>query len=62
LTNTPLLEDPVLLEKFKAHDRIEYNPKTNLYSYKVRHKILLSIVPDVLFASMNTISGIRPRC
>ncbi|KAJ7356929.1 hypothetical protein DFH08DRAFT_850526 [Mycena albidolilacea] len=34
LTNTPLLEDPVLLEKFKAHDRIEYNPKTNLYSYK----------------------------
>jgi len=34
LTNTPLLEDPVLLEKFKAHDRIEYNPKTDLYSYK----------------------------
>ncbi|KAK7064581.1 transcription initiation factor IIE subunit beta [Favolaschia claudopus] len=34
MTNTPLLEDPVLLEKFKAHDRIEYNPKTNLYSYK----------------------------
>ncbi|KAF8213529.1 transcription initiation factor IIE subunit beta [Mycena galopus ATCC 62051] len=39
LTNTPLLEDPVLLEKFKAHDRIEYNPKTDLYSYKVRRKI-----------------------
>ncbi|KAJ7785879.1 transcription initiation factor IIE subunit beta [Mycena metata] len=34
LTNTPLLEDPVLLEKFKAHDRILYNPKTDLYSYK----------------------------
>ncbi|KAJ7225931.1 transcription initiation factor IIE subunit beta [Mycena pura] len=34
LTNTPLLEDPVLLEKFKAHDRVQYNPKTDLYSYK----------------------------
>ncbi|KAJ6604215.1 hypothetical protein DFH09DRAFT_1121988 [Mycena vulgaris] len=34
LTNTPLLEDPVLLEKFKAHDRILWNPKTDLYSYK----------------------------
>ncbi|KAJ7923078.1 hypothetical protein B0H13DRAFT_2406376 [Mycena leptocephala] len=27
LTNTPLLEDA-------AHDRIQYNPKTDLYSYK----------------------------
>ncbi|KAJ7071455.1 transcription initiation factor IIE subunit beta [Mycena amicta] len=34
LTSTPLLEDSVLLEKFKAHDRVQYNPKTNLYSYK----------------------------
>ncbi|KAJ7693614.1 transcription initiation factor IIE subunit beta [Mycena rosella] len=34
LTNTPLLEDTVLLEKFKAHDRIQWNPKTDLYSYK----------------------------
>lgn len=34
LTGTPLLEDPVLLEKFKAHDRVQYNPKTDLYSYK----------------------------
>ncbi|KAJ7102345.1 transcription initiation factor IIE subunit beta [Mycena belliarum] len=34
LTNTPLLEDPVLLEKFKAHDRIQWNQKTDLYSYK----------------------------
>ncbi|KAJ7042666.1 hypothetical protein C8F04DRAFT_1076695 [Mycena alexandri] len=37
LTNTPLLEDPVLLEKFKAHDRILYNPKTDLYSYKHKY-------------------------
>ncbi|KAF7306563.1 B-block-TFIIIC domain-containing protein [Mycena indigotica] len=34
LTGTPLLEDSLLLEKFKAHDRVLYNPKTNLYSYK----------------------------
>ncbi|CAK5280072.1 unnamed protein product [Mycena citricolor] len=34
ITGTPLLEDSVLLEKFKSHDRIEYNAKTDLYSYK----------------------------
>ncbi|KIK54665.1 hypothetical protein GYMLUDRAFT_76992 [Collybiopsis luxurians FD-317 M1] len=34
LTSTPLDTDPVLLEKFKAHDRVVYDPKTDLYSYK----------------------------
>lgn len=34
VTNTPLDADPVLLEKFKAHDRIAWDPKTDLYSYK----------------------------
>ncbi|PPQ69971.1 hypothetical protein CVT24_003675 [Panaeolus cyanescens] len=34
VTNTPLDTDPVLLEKFKAHDRVLYDPKTDLYSYK----------------------------
>lgn len=36
ITNTPLDADPVLLDKFRAHDRVEYNPKTELYSYKVK--------------------------
>ena len=36
VTNTPLDTDVVLLEKFKAHDRIQWDPKTDLYSYKVR--------------------------
>jgi len=36
MTETPLDTDPVLREKFKAHDKIQYDPKTNLYSYKVR--------------------------
>ncbi|KDR78292.1 hypothetical protein GALMADRAFT_245394 [Galerina marginata CBS 339.88] len=34
VTNTPLDTDASLLEKFKAHDRIQYDPKTDLYSYK----------------------------
>ncbi|PPQ85747.1 hypothetical protein CVT25_003065 [Psilocybe cyanescens] len=34
VTNTPLDTDPILLEKFKAHDRIQWDPKTDLYSYK----------------------------
>jgi hypothetical protein len=35
VTNTPLDTDPVLLEKFKAHDRVQWDPRTDLYSYKV---------------------------
>ncbi|KAI9571910.1 hypothetical protein HD554DRAFT_2168720 [Boletus coccyginus] len=34
VTNTPLDTDVVLLEKFKSHDRIQYDPKTDLYSYR----------------------------
>ena len=34
ITNTPLDADPVLLEKFKSHERVEYDPKTNLYSFR----------------------------
>jgi len=35
VTNTPLDTDTVLLEKFKSHDRIQWDPKTDLYSYRV---------------------------
>ncbi|KAF8901577.1 transcription initiation factor IIE subunit beta [Mucidula mucida] len=34
ITNTPLDTDRVLLEKFKAHDKIAWDPRTDLYSYK----------------------------
>ncbi|KDQ54466.1 hypothetical protein JAAARDRAFT_38133 [Jaapia argillacea MUCL 33604] len=34
ITNTPLDTDRVLLEKFRAHDRIEYNPKNDTYTYR----------------------------
>jgi len=34
VTNTPLDTDMVLLEKFKAHDRIQWDTRTDLYSYK----------------------------
>lgn len=44
VTNTPLDADPVLLEKFKAHDRIAWDPKTDLYSYKVAHALLFVIL------------------
>jgi len=37
VTNTPLTTDLALLEKFKHHDRVAYDPKTDLYSYKVLH-------------------------
>ena len=36
LTNIPVDTTPTLLEKFKAHDRVVYDPKTDLYSYRVR--------------------------
>lgn len=36
VTETPLDTNPALLEKFKAHDKIQYDPKTDLYSYKVK--------------------------
>jgi transcription initiation factor TFIIE subunit beta len=35
VTNTPLDTDSVLLERFRSHDRVQYDPKTDLYSYKV---------------------------
>lgn len=35
ITNTPLVNDRVLFEKFKHHDRVSYDPKTDLFSYKV---------------------------
>ncbi|KAH8831013.1 hypothetical protein DL96DRAFT_805605 [Flagelloscypha sp. PMI_526] len=34
LTETPVDSDPVLFAKFKSHDRVHFDPKTNLYSYK----------------------------
>ena len=37
ITNTPLDTDSALLEKFKAHDRVLHDPKTDLYSYRVCH-------------------------
>lgn len=59
VTNTPLDSDPVLLEKFKAHDRIAWDPKTDLYSYKVYS--LSSYLSCCLMAncSMNSISVIK---
>ncbi|KAG0699215.1 hypothetical protein DFH29DRAFT_1015604 [Suillus ampliporus] len=45
VTDTPLDTDMVLLEKFKSHDRIQWDPKTDLYSYRhefsFRNKVAL---------------------
>jgi transcription initiation factor TFIIE subunit beta len=39
-TQTPLDADKVLFEKFRAHERVEFDIKTNLYSFKAsRHAI-----------------------
>lgn len=35
ITNTAVDTDKVLLEKFKGHDRVIHDPKTDLYSYRV---------------------------
>ncbi|KII94775.1 hypothetical protein PLICRDRAFT_191639 [Plicaturopsis crispa FD-325 SS-3] len=34
VTNTPLDTDRVLLEKFRAHERIQWDQRTDLYSYR----------------------------
>lgn len=39
----PLDADKVLLEKFKAHDRVVHDQKTDLYSYRVRFTSSLSV-------------------
>ena len=35
VTQTPLDTNAILLERFRSHDRVVHDPKTNLYSYKV---------------------------
>jgi len=42
VTNTPIDTDLVLLEKFRAHDKIQHDPKTDLYSYKVSSYLCLT--------------------
>ena len=44
VTNTPLITDTALLEKFKHHDRVAYDPKTDLYSYKVRPSLRMVVL------------------
>jgi len=34
LIDIPLDEDPILLEKFRAHERVVHDPRTDLYSYR----------------------------
>jgi hypothetical protein len=43
-TQTPLDADKVLFEKFRAHERVEFDIKTNLYSFKASHRAI-----DILF-------------
>ncbi|KZV72420.1 transcription initiation factor IIE subunit beta [Peniophora sp. CONT] len=39
VTNTPLDTNQALLDKFLKHERVEYDPKTKLYSYKHEYNI-----------------------
>ena len=43
-TQTPLDVDKVLFEKFRAHERVEFDIKTNLYSFKASRP-----TTDILF-------------
>ena len=48
-TQTPLDADKVLFEKFRAHERVEFDIKTNLYSFKAScHGI------DILFEALTS--------
>jgi hypothetical protein len=40
-SQVPLDTDRELLERFKEHERVEYDPKMQLYSYKVRGNLPL---------------------
>lgn len=54
-TNTPVDTDKALLEKFRAHDRVIYDPKTDLYSYRVRlgfSSIVSQTRPDQIIARL----------
>jgi transcription initiation factor TFIIE subunit beta len=46
VTNTPVDTDKVLLEKFRAHDRVRWDPKTDLYSYEVLFIVLSFIASN----------------
>jgi hypothetical protein len=59
VTNTPLDSDSLLLEKFKTHDRIAWDPKTDLYSYKVTFSLVFD-VQTLTSCSMSSIFVIRP--
>ena len=52
ITNIPVDTDKVLLEKFKAHDRVIHDTKTDLYSYRVR----VTIAVILLFRAPGLIS------
>ena len=39
-TQTPLDADKVLFEKFRAHERVEFDIKTNLYSFKASRRAI----------------------
>lgn len=61
VTGTPLDTDHVLLEKFKAHDRVAWDPKTDLYSYKVCNPRPFILDRRKLnhFHSTNSTSGVK---
>ena len=54
--------DKVLFEKFRAHERVEFDIKTNLYSFKAsRHAIdILFEVLDLYFSMTTTFVAKRP--
>src|SRR6266404_3623252 len=61
-TQTPIDTDTVLFEKFKSHERVEFDPKTNLYSFKASLPYaLLSSRPDTQ-SSMTTVFGAKRPC
>ena len=63
ITELPLDTDKVLFEKFKSHDRVVHDSKTDLYSYRVRsHSPSVCVYQsDDSILSMTSMSGIKLR-
>src|SRR6266404_6882140 len=61
-TQTPIDTDTVLFEKIKSHERVEFDSKTNLYSFQASLPYaLLSSRPDTQ-SSMTTVFGAKRPC
>ncbi len=60
-TQTPLDTDRVLFEKFRTHERVEFDVKTNLYSFKASLRAIRFLFGlDLCFSMITTFAAKQP--